>query len=205
MTICTTCGAQTAGGSTCPRCGAALPADRVERNLAIASRVIGTVCWIGSAAALILDFTQDKRISWSLLVAASAILGWLLIGFPMLIYRRPGLFLPVMAVAIPAYLRGIELLTGGDWFLPLALPIYVASVVAAGMAASLSIKAKRRGPNIGAFVLFGGSFACLAIENILSLHYRGAWSFTWSAIAAAAALSVAFLLLGIQSRLRQAR
>jgi hypothetical protein len=185
--------------------GVRLPADREPRGLALASLIIGMVCVGGSATCALIDFVLDGAATWSVIVAVSALLGWILIGFPMACYRRPGIFLPVMAAAIFAYLRGLEQLTGGDWFLPLALPIYIASLASAALAAFLSIRARRRGPNIGAFVLFGGTLACLAIENILSLSRRGAWSFTWSAIVAVSALSVALLLLGIQSRLRQAR
>ena len=41
MTICVNCGAEAEGGSTCPRCGAQLPADRSAKGLALASGIVG--------------------------------------------------------------------------------------------------------------------------------------------------------------------
>jgi hypothetical protein len=204
MTTCTKCGAQAEGGSTCPRCGTLLPWDHSAKALAFASKIIAAACALFSAAAFALDYSRNGRFGWSLIALASAVLAWLLVGFPMLAFRKPALFLPVMGASALVYLLIIEKLSGGSWFLSLALPIALTAVVAAALPVFLSIKANRRGPNIGAFILFGGTIACLGIENVLSLHYRGSWSFTWSAIVAVAALSLAFLLLGIQSRLRPA-
>jgi hypothetical protein len=204
MTICTSCGAEAAGGNTCPRCGANLPEDRSSKALALASGIIGVVCGLGASTQLIIDYAQHGAFEWSLVSLASSALAWLLIGFPMLTYRKPALFLSVMGGSSVAYLWVLERLTGGHWFLPLALPISLAAMASAFLAVWLCLRAKRRGPNIASFILFGGTIACLAVENILSLHFRGAWSFTWSAIVAASALPTALLLLGIQGRVRQA-
>jgi hypothetical protein len=204
MIICADCGAEAEGGSTCPRCGAALPADRSAKALAFASAIIGAACGLAASVDLIADYARNGAFGWSLIGLASSALGWILIGFPMLVYRRPAIFLPAMGAAVIAYLWILDALTGGSgWFLPLALPIALASMVSGGLAALLCVKARRRGPNIGAFILFGSTLACVAIDAILSLHFRGEPILTWSGIVAVSALPVAFLLLGIQQRLRQ--
>jgi hypothetical protein len=176
----------------------------LDKGLAFASKTIGAGCAFFALLAFIIDYAYDSRLDWALIALASSILAWLLVGFPMLVFHRPAVFLPVMGAAALAYLRIIERLLGGDWFLSLALPLSLTAILTAALPVFLSIKAKRKGPNIGAFILFGGAIACLGIENILSFHYKGSWSFTWSAIAAFAALSLAFLLLGVQNRLRPA-
>jgi hypothetical protein len=204
MIICRNCGAESEGGATCPRCGASLPADRSAKALAIASGVIGALCGIAASVDLIVDYARDGSFEWSYIGLASSALAWLLIGFPMLSYRRPGIFLPVMGAAILAYLWVLDELTGASgWFLSLALPIALSAMASGALTSLLCLKARRRGPNIGAFVLVGCALACLAVEGILSLRLRGAISFTWSAMVAVAALPLAFLLLGIQARLRQ--
>jgi hypothetical protein len=204
MTICATCGAAAEGGDTCPRCGRTLPADRSAKALALASSIIGASFGLIAAAALASDIAMNGRVGWSAIVLASAALAWLLIGFPMLSYRRPAFFLSVMGASIIAYLWTLDQLTGNSgWFYSLGLPIALASMASGAVSAILSVAAKRRGPNIGAFVLFGCALACLSIEAILSLRLRGQLYFTWSAIVAAAALPVAALLLGLQHRLRQ--
>ena len=204
MTICGVCGAEAEGGATCPRCGAALPADRSAKSLALASGILGAVCGLSAAVDLIVDYALHSRLGWSRIGLASSILGWVLVGFPMLVYRKPGLFLPVMGAAALAYLWGLDALTGSSgWFFALALPIGLSTMAAGAIATLLCLKAKRRGPNIAAFALLGSALACLSIEAILTLRLQGALSFSWSAIVAASALPVACLLLGIQHRLRQ--
>jgi hypothetical protein len=204
MILCTKCGAESEGGATCPRCGAALPADRSAKPLALASGIIGAGCGLSALIDLIVDYAQGGAFGWSLIGLASSALAWILVGFPMLSYRKPGLYLPIMGGAVLAYLWILDALTGASgWFLSLALPIALAAMASGALSALLCVKAKQRGPNIGAFVLIGCTVACLAIDGILSLHYRGVLSLTWSAIVAVSALPVAFLLFGIQGRLRQ--
>jgi hypothetical protein len=203
MTMCTNCGAEAEGGSTCPRCGAALPADRSARALALASAIIGTACGLAAAVDLIVDYAANGAFGWSRIGLASSVLGWLLVGFPMLTYRRPALFLPVMGAAILAYLWILDTLTGSSgWFLGLALPIALTAMVSGTLATLLCLKARRRGPNVGAFILFGCTLACLGLDGILSLHSLGSIRLTWSGIVAAANLPVAALLLSLQGRLR---
>jgi|GEM_PF-2352764 hypothetical protein len=204
MTTCIECGAEAEGGDTCPRCGAALPADRGAKSLALASRVLGAGFALAAMVDLVVDFTRNGAFGWSRIGVASSAVAWILIGFPMLVYRRPGLFLPVMAAAALVYLWLLDELTGASgWFISIALPIGIAAMASGALSTLLCLKAKRRGPNIAAFILLGSTLACLSVEGILSLHARDSLSFSWSAIVAGSALPVAFLLLGIQQRLRQ--
>jgi hypothetical protein len=204
MITCPTCGAQAEGDSTCPRCGAKLPLDRSAKGLAIASHIIAAACGLSAGVQLIIDYAQNGRFSWSLIGLASCAVAWILIGFPMLVYRRPAVFLPIMAFSALCYLWILEILTGGNWFWPIGLPIALTTIASSILPVILATKAKQRGPNIAAFILVGGTIACLAVENILSLHTHGSCSITWSGIVAVAAFPSAFLLLGIQSRLRPA-
>jgi hypothetical protein len=192
------------GDSFCPRCGIRLPADHSAKALAIASSIIGAACAFASAAVLILDFVQNRHFGWSIIVLASCVLAWILIGFPMLVYLRPALFLPVMGLASLAYLWILEKLTGGGWFTAIALPIALASMASAAMSVWLCAKVKRRGPNIAAFILVGCTLDCIAVEAVLSLHDTGKVCLSWSVVVAVTSLFVAALLLRIQHRLRQA-
>jgi hypothetical protein len=204
MIICPTCGAQAEGDATCPRCGAKLPLDRSAKGLAMASHIIAAACGLSAGVQLIIDYAQNGRFGWSLIGLASCAVAWILIGFPMLVYRSPIVFLPIMALSVLAYLWILEMLTGGNWFWPIGLPIALTAIASSILPVILSTKAKQRGPNIAAFILVGVTIACLAVENILSLYRQGNCSITWSGIVAVAALPTAILLLGIQNRLRPA-
>jgi hypothetical protein len=203
MTICTKCGAEAEGGPTCPRCGAQLSADRSAKALALASGIIGAGCALAAAVDLIVDYAQNGEFGWSRIGLASSIVGWLLIGFPMLTYRRPALFLGVMGASILAYLWTLDLLTGATgWFLALALPMALVVMASGALSALLCVRARRRGPNVAGFILLGCTMACLGIEGILALRDGAAWSFGWSGIVAVVNLPLAFLLFGLQHRLR---
>jgi hypothetical protein len=202
MTVCPNCGAEAEGGKDCPRCGTSLPVDRSAKGLALTSAILGTVFGLGASVEMLVDYAGGGGFGWSLVGLVSSVEAWILIGFPMLEYRRPGLFLPVMGVSALAYMWILERLVGGSWFLSLALPIAIAAYASAALSVLLCLKARTRGPNVAAFVLLGCTFACLAVENVLSLNFAGRWSFTWSAIVAASALPTALLLLGIHKRVR---
>jgi hypothetical protein len=205
MTICVKCGAEAVGGSpNCPRCGSPLPADRAAKGLALASGIIAAACGVGAAVSMLVDYCLHGGFGSSLISLASSAAAWLLVGFPMLTYRKPALFLPVMAVVALAFLWTLELLTGGSgWFLSLALPIALALMIAGGLTAWACLRAKRHGPNIAALILLGCAAACLAIEGILSLDAAGALRIGWSAIVAAAAVPTAILLFGLNAGLRR--
>ncbi len=204
MTLCEKCGAEAVGGSpNCPRCGSPLPADRSARGLAIASMIIGAACAL-SAFIQLLIYSGDGRFDFSLISLISSAAFWILVGFPMLSYRRPALFLPVMGATIVGYLWALERLTGASgWFLSTALPIALAAMAAGGLTALACVRARRRGPNIAAFILIGCTATCAAIELILSLGPGEPRAAGWSAIVAAAALPTALLLLGVHHRLRR--
>jgi hypothetical protein len=204
MSNCEICGAMLEGGATCPRCGAELPADRSAKSLAKASLVIGSILALVAASGLAYELLGHGRLQWSLISLSSAALCWILVGFPMLEYKHPAVFLPVMGSAIIAYLWLMDGLTGASgWFLSLALPIALAGMASGSLATLLCLRARRRGPNVAAYILVSGTLACLAVEAVLSFHEMGRLAFAWSPIVAAAAVPVALLLLGIQHRLRQ--
>jgi hypothetical protein len=202
MTLCNNCGAEVEGGDDCPRCGAPIAASRKAKALALTSAILGAVFGLGASVEMIVDFAGNGSFDWSLIGLASSVEAWLLIGLPMLRYRRPGLFLSVMGVSALVYLWTLERLLGGSWFFALALPFAIAAFASAALSVLLCLKANSRGPNIGAYVLLGCTLAALAVENIISMHIAGRLSFTWSAIVAASALPTALLLLGIHKRVR---
>lgn len=200
MTACANCGTEIEGGDACPRCGTPIPAERKARALAFTSGLIATVLGLGASVEMIVDYAAHGSFGWSLIGLASSVEAWILVGYPMIAFRRPALFLAAMGASALAYLKLLEALTGGSWFLPLALPMALAAFASAALTVFLCRKARQRGPNVAAFILLGCAIACFAVENALSLHFAGAWSFTWSAIVAASALPTALLLLGIQGR-----
>jgi hypothetical protein len=205
MTVCQKCGAEAVGGSpNCPRCGSPLPKDRAAKGLAVASGILGAACALSAAISMLVDYCVRGSFGSSLIGLASSAAGWLLIGFPMLTYRRPALFLPVMAAAAIAYLWVLDRLTGGSgWFLSPALPIALAGMAAGGITAWACLRAARRGPNIAAIILLGCTAACVAIEGILSLGASGSIKLGWSAIVAVSAVPTAILLFSLTGRIRR--
>lgn len=205
MTACANCGTEVEGGDACPRCGTPLPMGSSARALAFTSGLIGTVLGLGASIEMIADYAAHGSFGWSLIGLASSVEAWILIGMPMLAFRKPALFLALMGASALAYLKLLEALAGGSWFLPLALPIALAAFASAALTVFLCRRARRLGPNVAAFILLGGTIASFAVEGDLSLFLAGRLAFSWSAIVAASALPTALLLLGIQGRARPAK
>lgn len=70
------------------------------------------------------DMWPDKRIDWFGYVAGGLFLAYLTFAFPLWFKKpNPVIFVPCNFAAYTAYILYICLSTGGDWFLPIALPV----------------------------------------------------------------------------------
>ena len=75
---------------------------------------------------LFVDLQVDDRLSWFYYVTGAAVVLYVIAALPAW-FREPNpvIFVPCSFAACAAYLLLIDLLTGGGWFLPFALPVAV--------------------------------------------------------------------------------
>ncbi|MDP3177149.1 MAG: hypothetical protein Q8M76_04545, partial [Spirochaetaceae bacterium] len=190
------------GEGVCPRCGA--KAKRSGSGLV--SGILGAACGLGAAIQAVVDLSANGSLTWSRISIASCAIAWALVGLPLAGRGKPRLVSATLASSVIAYLWFLERITApGTWFLPIGLPIAASSMTAIGAVVYVSLRARRKGPNIAAFILVGAAAVCVSVDLILSLERGTGPLLGWSIIALASALPIAALLLDIQKRIRGSR
>lgn len=227
MSYCVNCGVQLADGEkACPLCGtpawrpegapdapqaSKLYPDTVDPGRApvrtrIVALVVALLLLIPIGVCLYADGAPDGAFSWSILVGNAEMLLFFIVFSPFLLvfpkkkHMRILLCVLIDTVAVLLFLLMAELIMGGDWFLPLGLPL---TAVAALFVCVYVLAANRR-PYVGFFLRTGvlfvlAAFAVSLVELVLSL-YLEAFSFPgWSIYASVPCFCtglVAFVLHG---------
>lgn len=146
------------------------------------AQIVLTVLWIMAASiALLSDIQINDRVVWS-----GYVIGALAIGYSVLVlpwwFRKPNpvVFVPVVFTVIGLYLHYINGITGGDWFLSLALPITggFGTIV---LAATVLLKYIRRGKLFifGGVIIANGLFVLL-LEALITVTFPGVPFIGWS-------------------------
>jgi hypothetical protein len=201
--LCESCGIELIRGEgDCPRCGA-----KTKRSGGgLVSGILGTVCGLGAAIQSGIDLSANGSLTWSRISIASCAVAWALAGIPLIGWKKPRLTAAAMAASVLAYLWFLERSTApGAWFLRIAFPIAASTMASVGAIVYASLRARRKGPNIAAYILVGCAAICVSIDVILSLARGSGPLLSWSIIALVSALPIAMLLMDIQRRIRGSR
>ena len=196
---CIQCGAQLADSEiNCPLCGLRVYHPDLERphaprlypenkrprplprtrSFAIMSTIL---LLIPVLVTLVCDLRLSGRITWSGFVIGALLLGYEILVLP-LWFRRPNpiVFVPCGFAAAALYLLYIDLIAGGGWFLPFALPVigYLALTVTA---VTVLVRCLRR----GRLYIFGCALialgAMMPLLEVLIVHTFSLPRFTaWS-------------------------
>ncbi len=153
-----------------------------QRPSRAAQIVMTTMMLMAGLISLACDLQISGKVTWS-----GYVIGALLVGYSMMVlpfwFSRPNpvIFVPCSFAVVGAFLLYINLKTGGDWFLGLALPVTaVLGVIVTGVIALL--RYVRRGQ----LYIFGGAFLALGlfmpvleylIYRTFSLESFFGWSF----------------------------
>ena len=139
---CANCGVKLADTEErCPLCGTSAyhpeikrpevdplyPKDfvvKTELSMATSHIIIFTLFLIPILITLYSDFYFNSELTWSVYVAFSLVLFYIIIILPLWFKRpTPAIFVPIDFVAIAFFLHYINFATGGNWFLSLAFPL----------------------------------------------------------------------------------
>ncbi len=178
-----------------------LPYRRDIRRAKQLSVSILTVCFITPLiVVLAIDLRYEPGLSWSRIPVA--ILASLHISsiLPLLIPPRfHGWALPISYyLIIAAALLGIDLADPyPSWAIPVALPIETAAALISAGIVWVSLRVKKLGSNLGAFILIGLTLLSAVIELIVRAHMPLALKLDWAFIVALILLPVTALLLYI--------
>lgn len=103
-----------------------------DRILKFTFQIFSALCLIAVGVSLICDLVISRGLTWSLYVLISVPFVWLLATPPLILKKQRILStMAVFTAALPLYLLLMEKLTPiRGWFVPMALPITIASLAA---------------------------------------------------------------------------
>lgn len=225
MSYCVNCGVELAEGEKyCPLCdtevinpsspwreSASRPypvrlekiSKKIDRKFFAA--LAGIILTIPIIITVLCDLVAARAITWSAYVAGAGAM--LFVVFIMPFYFKKyytATFLAADGLAITLYLLFIEKASGGNWFLPLGLPIMI--VVTGIITADALLLEKKRFPVFVsvAIVLFSVGFLCICLEIIIrtaaSEDLIPRWSFF--VLVPCVALGISALILEKRKKLK---
>lgn len=148
---------------------------------------------------ILLDILDGGGLSWSAYIVGAMALIFVFIVLPFYFKRyHTVIFLSSNCAAILLYLLFIEKANGGQWFLPLGLPMTVAASLGIIILALLFTKTSRMTLlKKAAGILFAVGLFVLVVELIIRMSQAKAFSLEWSfyALIPCAVLGTASLIL----------
>jgi len=204
MSYCVNCGVELASAEKkCPLCGVAVinPAASVPElpvsksyptRMEMISRKIDRKYFASLASILlmipllitvIVDLITGGGLSWSLYVIGALFLLFVCGALPFFFPKnRFFLFMTFDGLVLMGYVFLIAFISGGDWFLPLGLPISGSVVLLALGLTTLFCGKKHRVAGLSklAAVLFASGLLTVSIELILDAYLKGPIIPKWS-------------------------
>ena len=138
---CVNCGVRLADTETsCPLCRVKVgavperkpaeplyPPNRIPQRKINRSAISGAVLILWMIPVLVcffVDLQADKKLDWFYYVAGALALTYVVVALPAWFSQpNPVIFVPCDFAAVGLYLLLIAVLTGGNWYLPFALPV----------------------------------------------------------------------------------
>jgi len=112
------------------------------------------------------DLMLDHALNWFGFVVGALITAYIALALPLWFKDpHPVIFIPCDFAAAALYLLYIDLVTGGGWFLPFALPILTVLCIITCTVVTLLTCLKR-----GRLYVFGGAFISLGASMLLIEH-----------------------------------
>lgn len=168
-------------------------AGRHSKGLAVFLTVIFSLALFFS---VLCDLQLSGKVTWSGYVVGALVAAYIPLVLPCW-FRKPNpvIFVPCSFAAAVAYLLYINLVTGGDWFLPFALPV----AGGVGIIITALVTLLRYAPK-GKLYITGGTFAALGgfmllIEFLLTATFPSVPFFGWSLYPMAALLLLGGFLI----------
>ncbi|TVQ17517.1 MAG: hypothetical protein EA382_18740 [Spirochaetaceae bacterium] len=149
------------------------------------------------------DFAFGFSITWSVYPLVSIGFVWLAVTGTIPLVRRRVLLIGYETAIVAGFLLAISAFSGGtDWFVGLALPITVLlGVVAVAETVIVATVRLARLVVAGTVVLAAGVFV-VGLELIITAYVEQSAPVSWSLVALACTISIFFLTIFINKRLR---
>lgn len=226
MSICRNCGVETGDAARCPLCQHPVGADpdstvspRSDAELQRRSggdratlrnaklwlfEMISLISFTAAIVIFAADFAFGFAVTWSVYPLAVIIFAWLAASALVGLFRFPIGLVIAETILVVGFLLALSVVTGGsEWFLSLALPITALAGVVTGIiiiVARLSRASALQAVGVG---FLGVGFFLVGLELVLNNHLDREAPVSWSLVAFACSVSLFFLMLFINKRLRE--
>ncbi len=224
---CVKCGVELADSEkNCPLCGTAVICpDGLERTVKDSpypphpGKIIEGISKLGFLfilsfafvipimICLLTDIKVNGQLEWSGYVLFSLLLLYVALVLPWW-FRRPNpvIFVPIVFLATSILLLYINLKTGGDWFLPFALPVVGITALLCTAVVTLTRYTKGGTPFIfgGATIAFGLFSILIEFLSCISFGIEKMWRWSLYPAFSLFIIGMFFIIVGICKPLRRA-
>lgn len=171
-------------------------------NRRLTAGIISITLIFPALLCLAIDFSSSRRIDWSLYPTGALIVLWTGL-VPLFLWNKPSfirIFSPFSLAGL-AYIYLISLLQGnGDWFMPLALPVYVLTVVLAGVSTFIFIRRKVSLFYLPAVLMISAGLLSLLIDLLIRAYFEWTVRPGWSLFVLLPCVAVALVLILLARR-----
>ncbi|MBN1799060.1 MAG: hypothetical protein JW822_10805 [Spirochaetales bacterium] len=173
----------------------------------LAWEIIGVALLTAFLIILLTNLITDLNITWARYPLASIFTVWLLATFPLLLTKNPLLIALFSVTTIMIFIAFIDIIDNWtvDWYYYIALPIALLLIIVTGLVIMLSIKVKKKGVNIAAFILFGTGTIAVGLDVIINYALSNFIILSWSLFVIIPILLTGIFLLYIHYRLMRIR
>jgi len=175
-----------------------------KERIRLASVMTGFGILIPLLITLSVDLTLNSAVTWSVYPIIILTASLLIVLTALYFGRKPGLLMVLDFLIISTLLSSLNKFAGlPSAAVKIGTPIAFIALVSSFFAVFTSIRAKKKGANVAAFVLIGSGMFCIMTD--LFLHYSLAGSLMpgWSLIVLAATQPVSMILLYLHFRKRK--
>ncbi|MFP4377491.1 MAG: DUF6320 domain-containing protein [Spirochaetales bacterium] len=166
--------------------------------------MISLVAFTAAIVAFASDFAFGFEITWSIYPLASITFVWLFVGILIALANHPVAGVIAETILTGGFLLALsEIVGSSEWFTSIALPI---TILVGIVGALVILVAKLIKPSIlqlVAMTFLATGLFLVGLDVILSVHGQAEAPVSWSLVAFACTLSLFFVILFIDRRLRE--
>lgn len=181
------------------------PSEQTVRSAKIwLFEMVTLVAFTAAIIVFATDFAYEFTLSWSPIPLLAIGFLYLFVASIIGLARHAVALLAVETLLVAGFLLALDLLLGSErWFLTMALPITLLIALITGVTATVAVKLRLNTLQTVAVVFLATGLFVMGLELVISWSTTGSSIVSWSIIAFACALSLFFLILFINKRLRE--
>ncbi len=173
-----------------------------ERKRLLAWEIMSMSLLIPLVSVTIINLITDGTIKWAKYPIAALILVWIMTSIPLIYPKKTIVIIVGEVLALTSFLALIDSFDGKiEWVIDLAVPIVVILAVIVTGIVLLSIKTKRKGANIAAYIILGIGIICLGLDLTISSYIEQTLTVNWSLYVLIPTMTTALFLLYIHYRI----